>query len=196
MQCSCSMQCWVSACSAVPSGKRAAARHKPCVLLVRKKNSSPTGWIQTLNSPSTVDIHFQIYLHLLIHLQNKQNSSQKHAVASRNKTCSLVWDMLVVHVENSCKNDIQIPKTFCSNSSTSKRHKHSFATQIPKTSFLSKTSINNSSCTKTSCRPKIHQFQMFSYHSASFPEFCSTKTLIPSCWVRCLNYMQERSTPP
>ena len=119
-----------------------------------------------------------MHLHLLIHLQNKQNSSQKHAAASRNKTCSLVWDMLVVHVENSCKNDIQIPKTFCLNSSTSKRIKHSFATckWIPNLSFLPKTSINNSSCTKTSCIPKIHQFQMFSHHSASFPEFCSTTT--------------------
>ena len=40
-----------------------------------------------------------MHLHLLIYLQNKQNSSQKYAAASRNKTCSLVENIQVVVVE-------------------------------------------------------------------------------------------------
>ena len=52
-------------------------------------------WIHLQLSISISKMH----LHLLIHLQNKQHSSQKHAVASGNKTCSLVENIQVVVIE-------------------------------------------------------------------------------------------------
>ena len=123
MHLSCSMQCWASACSAVPSSRKGGGTTQTMCPLHSKTVLLQLGefrrWIHLQMSISISKMH----LHLLIHLQNKQNSSQKHAAASRNKTCSLVWVMLVVVDDKHMQNDIQIPKTFCLNSSTSKRHK-------------------------------------------------------------------------
>ena len=98
MHLSCSMQCWASACLAVPSGKR--QRHDTNNVSFSFENIITTkvnSW--HMNSPSTVHKPFTMHLHLLFNFQKHQNSSQNHAVASGNKTCSLFENIQVVVVE-------------------------------------------------------------------------------------------------
>ena len=122
MQCSCSMQCWASACSAVPSSRKGGSTTQTMCpshlnnIITIKVNS----W--RMNSPSTVHKPFTMHSHLLLNFQKHQNSSQNHAVASGNKTCSLFENIQAVVVEKTCK---QHPKTsinVMTKTSTSKKH--------------------------------------------------------------------------
>ena len=99
MHLSCSMLCWASACLAVPSGRKGGGTTQTMCpshlknIITTKVNS----W--RMNSPSTVHKPFTMHSHLLLNFQKHQNSSQNHAVASGNKTCSLVENIQVVVVE-------------------------------------------------------------------------------------------------
>ena len=198
MHLSCSMQCWASACSAVPSSRKGGSTTQTMCPLHSKKQVF-SNWVNsdvefTFNCrypfPKCTCIFSSICkTNKTRHKNMRQLPEIKHAVWF--ETCWLF--MLKTHAKrhpntkNVLHHLVHIQKV-----------KHSFAVckWIPNSSFSPKTSINNSSCTKTSCIPKTHQFQMFSHHSASFPQFCSKKPSLTSCWVCHTSYMQERSTSP